>query len=172
MDNYICNLDIDGKNIGLAIWDTPGHEGYGYLLPFTYPETNIVLICFSIESHTSLEKAEDKWTPEILYYCSNPQVPYILVGCKKDLRNDKAVIEEIRGCGGDLVRIEEMKRRGGEFVAIEEGERVAKKIRARRYLECSAKTGEGVEKLLEISTRMSLETSVSSRRSRDSCVVL
>lgn len=61
---------------------------------------------------------------------------------------------------------------GEEFVTVEEGERVAKKIGARMYLECSAKTGEGVKDIFELATRLSLEPSIAKTQDHNGCVVL
>jgi len=41
-----------------------------------------------------LENVEEKWIYEVLHFCS--KLPIILVGCKKDLRNDPNVINELR----------------------------------------------------------------------------
>jgi len=41
-------------------------------------------MCFSIDSPDSLENIPEKWTPEVRHFC--PNVPIILVGNKKDLR--------------------------------------------------------------------------------------
>ena len=42
-----------------------GQEDYDRLRPLSYPQTDVFLVCFSIESHTSLENVKDKWVPEI-----------------------------------------------------------------------------------------------------------
>lgn len=72
-----------------------------------------------------------------------PDVPIILVGLKKDLR-------------GDPVSIEEMRKRSQRFVTEAEGEHAGKEIGARKYLECSSLTGEGVDDVFEAATRASL----------------
>lgn len=62
------------------------------------------------------------------HFC--PNVPIVLVGNKKDLRNDEATKKELM----------KMKQ---EPVRSEEGRNMAEKIGAVGYLECSAKTKEG-----------------------------
>ena len=62
------------------------------------------------------------------HFC--PNVPIVLVGNKKDLRNDEATKKELM----------KMKQ---EPVRSEEGRNMADKIGAVGYLECSAKTKEG-----------------------------
>jgi GTPase SAR1 family protein len=46
--------------VELALWDTAGQEEYDRLRPLSYPETDIILICFAIDSHVSLENVTDK----------------------------------------------------------------------------------------------------------------
>jgi Ras family protein A len=55
-----------------------------------------------------------------------------------------------------------------------QGEEVCKKIGAHKYLECSAKTNEGVREVFEHATRAALMTKKGGRssRSRGGCVVL
>ena len=67
----------------LALWDTAGQEDYDRLRPLSYPDTDVILMCFSIDSPDSLENIPEKWTPEVKHFC--PNVPIILVGNKKVL---------------------------------------------------------------------------------------
>uniref|UniRef100_A0A915AJ89 Uncharacterized protein n=1 Tax=Parascaris univalens TaxID=6257 RepID=A0A915AJ89_PARUN len=47
-----------------ALWDTAGQEDYDRLRPLSYPDTDVILMCFSIDSPDSLENIPEKWTPE------------------------------------------------------------------------------------------------------------
>ena len=49
----------------LALWDTAGQEDYDRLRPLSYPDTDVILMCFSIDSPDSLENIPEKWTPEV-----------------------------------------------------------------------------------------------------------
>lgn len=40
----------------LALWDTAGQEDYDRLRPLSYPDTDVILMCFSIDSPDSLGK--------------------------------------------------------------------------------------------------------------------
>uniref|UniRef100_A0A4X2LTQ7 Ras homolog family member C n=1 Tax=Vombatus ursinus TaxID=29139 RepID=A0A4X2LTQ7_VOMUR len=92
-ENYVADIEVDGKQVELALWDTAGQEDYHRLRPLSYPDTNVVLMCFSIVTPESLESVQDKWTPEVKHFC--PNVPIILIGNKKDLRNDERVRREL-----------------------------------------------------------------------------
>lgn len=184
-ENYVADIEVDGKQVQhactyvnlwtqvswvqvmsdalfqveLALWDTAGQEDYDRLRPLSYPDTDVILMCFSIDSpdslgecncavqgpvgfcspvllslhrldqllpwstreHTqlwksyplssyvvlierdewkraihlcfSIENIPEKWTPEVKHFC--PNVPIILVGNKKDLRNDEHTRREL-----------------------------------------------------------------------------
>lgn len=48
------------KTVEFALWDTAGQEEYDRLRPLSYPETHVLLICFSVDVPASLENVEDK----------------------------------------------------------------------------------------------------------------
>ena len=68
---------------------------------------------------------------------------FMLVGLQKDLRNDPTTNEELH-------------RYSQHPVTPEEGWEVAKKIGAITYMECSAKTGEGLMEVFEMLAKCSL----------------
>jgi hypothetical protein len=48
--------------VELALWDTAGQEDYDRLRPLSYPDTDVILMCFSIDSPDSLGEAlVGKW---------------------------------------------------------------------------------------------------------------
>lgn len=120
-----------------------GQEDYDRLRPLSYPDTDVILMCFSIDSPDSLENIPEKWTPEVRHFC--PTVPIVLVGNKKDLRYD------------DQMR-RELAKAKQEPVKTEDGRAMAEKIGAFAYLECSAKLNEGVREVFETATRAALQT--------------
>lgn len=131
-----------------------GQEDYDRLRPLSYPDTDVILMCFSIDSPDSLENIPEKWNPEVKHFC--PNVPVLLIGNKKDLRNDEQTKREL------------MKLRQ-EPVRSEQGRAMADRIGAYAYLECSAKTKEGVRAVFETATRGALN----SKKSKPSkCSVL
>uniref|UniRef100_A0A803T9S0 Ras homolog family member C n=3 Tax=Unidentata TaxID=1329950 RepID=A0A803T9S0_ANOCA len=154
-ENYIADIEVDGKQVELALWDTAGQEDYDRLRPLSYPDTDVILMCFSIDSPDSLENIPEKWTPEVKHFC--PNVPIILVGNKKDLRNDEHTRRELA----------KMKQ---EPVKPEEGRDMANRINAFGYLECSAKTKDGVREVFEMATRAALQ--VRKNKKRKGCPLL
>ncbi|KAG9121309.1 GTP-binding protein Rho1, partial [Ceratobasidium sp. 392] len=98
-ENYVADVEVDGKRVELALWDAAGQEGrlvldYDHLRPLSYPDSHVVLICFSVESFDTLDNVQEKWITEVTHFCLG--LPAILVGCKKDLRRDPKTIEELR----------------------------------------------------------------------------
>ncbi|KAL2107162.1 hypothetical protein VUR80DRAFT_5596 [Thermomyces stellatus] len=155
-ENYVTDCRVDGKNVQLALWDTAGQEDYERLRPLAYSNAHVILIGFAVDAPDSLDNVEHKWITEATRLC--PGVPIILVGLKKDLREDP-------------VAIEEQRKKSLRFVTPQEGEHVAREISARRYLECSSLTGEGVDDVFEAATRAALLTFDQSEGS-GCCVVL
>lgn len=61
-ENYITNTTLkpSGKKVELALWDTAGQEEYDRLRPLSYPETDLLFVCFAIDCPNSLENVMDK----------------------------------------------------------------------------------------------------------------
>lgn len=133
-ENYVTDCRIDGKAVQLALWDTAGQEEYERLRPLSYHNSHVILIGFALDVPDLLENARTKWVEEVKKYCAG--TPFLLIGLKKDLRRNL-----------------HDKRR---YVQFEQGEQVAKIIGAKAYMESSALTGEGVDDIFELTTRISL----------------
>ena len=103
----------------------------------------MLLIGFSVDNPDSLDNVKVKWADEARERC--PGVPIILVGLKKDLREDP-------------VAVEDMRKKSLNFVSYRAGEAVKDAIGARKYLECSSLTGDGVDDVFEAATRAALTT--------------
>jgi len=141
-ENYVSDIEVDGKSVELALWDTAGQEDYDRLRPLSYPDTDVILMCFSVDSHDSLENIHAKWVPEVQHFC--PNVPFLLIATKKDLRNDPATRQALGREKLDVIR-------------PEQGKAMAEKVGAYAYLESSAKTREGVREVFITATRAALQ---------------
>ena len=49
-EDYVAEYEVDNKQIEMALWDTAGHDDYDRLRPLSYPDTDVILMCFSIDS--------------------------------------------------------------------------------------------------------------------------
>jgi small GTP-binding protein len=133
-ENYYKPVTYKGVNVNFGLWDTAGQEEYDRLRSLSYHDTEIVLVVFSVDQPTSLDNLSAKWVPEVIHHCKG--TPLLVVGTKKDLRNDTATIDSL-------------KEHGKHPVSIEEGNAKAKEIGAVCYMECSALSGEGVQEIFE-----------------------
>ena len=66
-----------------------------------------------------------QWVPEISHHCQ--KTPFLLVGTQIDLRDDAATIEKLA-------------KNKQKPLTLEVGEKLAKELRAVKYVECSALT--------------------------------
>ena len=124
-ENYDADSEVDGKHVTLRLWDTAGSEDYDRLRPLSYPDSHVILICFSIVDPDSLENVLEKvrskllntsvlififrlsqWIIEVRHFCYG--LPIILVGLKKDLRRDPEAIDELRRTRQHPVTVEEV----------------------------------------------------------------
>ncbi|UJR08205.1 hypothetical protein I4U23_012478 [Adineta vaga] len=154
-ETYPTEIQVDGKLINLTLFDTAGQEDYERLRALSYADTNIALICFSVDSPVSVISVIENWMPEVQEFCD--RCPVILVACKIDLRTDSHTIEQLR-------------RDGEKPISTETGKQIAERIKADAYMECSAKTREGVQDLFVHAARLSLKKR-STRGSNSRCVL-
>lgn len=126
----------------MALIHTHASENYDCLRPLLYPDANVALICFSVDSPTSVKNVTEKWLPEIRLHCG--QCALILVACKIDLRKDPQTIDKL-------------EQIGEKIITTEMGKSLAAKINADLYMECSAKTYKGVQDLLIQAARLSIK---------------
>jgi Rho family protein len=82
-----------------------------------------------------------KWYPEVAHFCEG--TPLILVATKTDLRRDDNT-RRMLGAQGQTA------------VSPEQGAEVAREIGA-KYVECSAKTGSGVQEVFALALRESMK---------------
>lgn len=129
-----------GKPMTLSLEDSVGSSDYDKLRAVTYPGTKVVLICFAINSYKSLSNVEEKWYPEVRHHLA--KAPIILVGTKSDLRDPESdgIVSEVK-CKA-----------------------VAKRIGAKKYIECSAQTSDNVNSVFNEVMRVCYEVSKSPRK--------
>ncbi|KIW16898.1 GTP-binding protein rhoC [Exophiala spinifera] len=151
-ENYITQTTHKptGKTVELALWDTAGQEEYDRLRPLSYPETDLLFVCFAIDCPNSLENVMDKWYPEVLHFC--PTTPLVLVGLKSDLRNKRTCIELLR-------------TQGLTPVTPEQGQAVAKRMGA-AYIECSAKENKGIQEVFDLAINTAIQVEEASYESQ------
>lgn len=147
-ENYVHDIYIDNTHVELSLWDTAGQEEFDRLRSLSYDDTHAIMLCFSVDSPDSLENVETKWVGEIAENC--PGVKLVLVALKCDLRKRGADGEEGDGDDDDSQPEKPM-------INYDEGLKVAEKIKALRYLECSAMKNRGVNEAFTEAARVALQ---------------
>lgn len=71
-------VSFEGKTVELALWDTAGQEEYDRLRPLSYPESDVILIVFSIDFPVSLANVQDK-VSKCFKLCPNLLISMFLV---------------------------------------------------------------------------------------------
>ncbi|XP_018332401.1 rho-related protein racC-like [Agrilus planipennis] len=123
-DSYSMNIRVLGKIYTIILQDTAGQEEYDRLRALAYPETDVFIVCFSVDNRASYKNIVSKWNPEIRHY--RPKAKLILVGTKCDLRTD---------CPNPI--------------STNEGQELMNKIKADGYVECSSKFMWNVSRVFE-----------------------
>ena len=59
-ENYVSPMSYNGKKVEMALWDTAGQEDYDRLRPLSYPDTDVILICFSLVDKLSFANVPEK----------------------------------------------------------------------------------------------------------------
>lgn len=108
-----------------------GQEQYDSLRVLAYPGTDVFLVCFSLIDPKSFENVAKVWVPEIKHHCGE-NVNFYVIGTKEDLRSD-------------MTEIRKLKENKQKPVTKEQGEKMAKKLGALGYIECSALTQKGLK---------------------------
>ncbi|OAG23739.1 P-loop containing nucleoside triphosphate hydrolase protein [Alternaria alternata] len=150
MNHFIRSTKIRDRQIELVIWDNTGREGYEMMRRLSYEDAHIVLICFDISDPDSFENIDYMWSVEANEYLRD--LPKILVGCKKDLRNDNAKLDSLRR---------------QHFIPISPyaADRLAIKIQALAYFETSAIKKQGLSELFDYVAEAALRTVPKSKTS-------
>ncbi|KID83139.1 rho3 protein [Metarhizium guizhouense ARSEF 977] len=166
-ENYVHDIFVDNVHIELSLWDTAGQEEFDRLRSLSYDDTDLIMLCYSVDSKDSLENVESKWVGEITDNC--PGVKLVLVALKCDLRegggDDEA--DEAAGPADGNANAERPK---GPLIEYDKGLEVAKRIGASRYLECSAMKNRGVNEAFTEAARVAL--SVKKEREENKCTVM
>ncbi|KAJ7203678.1 P-loop containing nucleoside triphosphate hydrolase protein [Mycena haematopus] len=149
----------------LQVFDNAGAPEHDRLRPLGYPQTDVFLVCFSIDMPTSFESVKTKWFLDAHHYC--PGVPCVVAATQIDLREPAF----------DAVHSEETQRTQRQLITPAQGEKLAREMKAANYVECSAKTREGVQDVFDAAIAAAVEyrqhsQSTSKREREMMCIVL
>jgi Rho family, other len=114
-------------------------------------DTDLIMLCFSVENRKSFENIGSKWIEEIKTKLMDVKI--VLVALKCDLREQENAddAEATPATGPDGRPIEKEPP-----ISYDEGLEVARHIQAVRYLECSAIHNRGVNEAFTEAARVAL----------------
>ncbi len=120
-----------GDDVDMQIWDTAGEERYHSITNLYYRRADAVIILYSVMDTESFQSATQYWLEQVKINCDDPII--FLVGNKTDLM-----------CGGGMRAEESFVQKLSRDYGI-------------TYMECSAKSEDGVSKLVTTVADMLLE---------------
>ena len=99
----------------------------------------------------------EKWYPELKNHA--PDVPFIIVGTKLDMRSDPEVVAKLG-------------QKGQSAITMAQGTSKAGELNAYKYLECSALTQEGLKQVFDEAIRCHIAAKVQPKKKKSTCVIL
>mmetsp|Transcript_28649 Transcript_28649/g.71982 ORF Transcript_28649/g.71982 Transcript_28649/m.71982 type:complete len:543 (-) Transcript_28649:112-1740(-) len=116
IESMVSTVELDGESWRVRFTDNMGHPNFDTLRNSALSSAHVVLLCFPVDSPSSLTQLKSSWAP--MYRATGSEAPMFLVGLKSDLRAED-------GHGGECI---------DAAVCAEE----ANSLGAVGYLECSA----------------------------------
>jgi small GTP-binding protein len=138
-DNHEIDRVVDGESSHAILYDTAGQEEYESLRLLSYPDTDIFLLVFSVDSANSFDNLGKKWLKEVREY--GPNTPCLFIGAKADLRDDDGVLAELQSLGKTMHSKEVYQAKSAELGAA-------------GYVECSAVKQENIGFVIDEAIRL------------------
>lgn len=115
-ENYVGKAHVNGDEYSVGIFDSAGQHDYASLRQFTYEDSDVFVVCYSVVDRDSFESVKEFWVPEMKPNIRRKK-PVILVATQTDLR-------DTAGYDADMP------------VTESEGRTLAKSIGAVSFVEC------------------------------------
>ncbi len=133
VDFHMKKVEIEGKRVGLQIWDFAGEDRFRFLLPSYVRGAAGGIFMYDITRYSSI-KNFGEWMDVVKHgrIGEKSTIPIIMSGGKLDLDDKRAI-------------------------SSNDAYEVAKKYQLYGFVECSAKTGENVELIFETIARVMME---------------
>ena len=128
-------------------------DEYQRLRGMVCAKADVYLLCYDVTIPSTMERVEHHWLPEIKEYSNT--APYVLVGMKTDERT----------------KIDQDSGSRYKAIPTEEGVRMAQRLGAFGYVECSAKKGRGIRRVFENAALAYLDTYMPDNTRKKSCVI-
>ncbi|CAN9502217.1 unnamed protein product [Ophioblennius macclurei] len=124
-DVFTGLVHVNGVPTRVKLIDTAGQEEFGHFRTLCYAHVDVFILCFSLVNPVSFDNISSKWIPQIR--ACNSTSPIILVGTQSDLHHNVSI----------LIHLHQL---GAAPVCHSRAKKLAHRIRAHDYVECSALT--------------------------------
>jgi len=123
---FVKYLEVEGRKVAIQIWDFGGEKQFRFLIPVYAHGSAGGIFMFDLSRYATLGNTED-WLTFFKEGLADEHkdIPIVMVGAKLDLVDKRNVDEE-------------------------EAREICNKFGLAEYIECSAKSGENVEKVFEV----------------------
>jgi len=152
----------EGRKVNLGLWDTAGQEDYDKQRVLSYPDAEVFLLCFAINSENSFANIKEKWVVEIRQH-GPKTAPIVLCGTKSDLRDGK---------GGDKSPKGTEDGKEKKLVPKDAAEKLSKDIGAFSYKECSAVTTDGLKEVFDTCITAAYSRDFPKPEKEDGCCII
>lgn len=178
LTSCMTDATVLGEKIELVVVEAAGRVDYAKFRQCAYRKMDLVILCYSADNPKSLRAIKDNWVPELMTFA--PNVPYILVGTKKDVREEQVLprqskIKAVSNpsiAGTTNVCTEDLR----EFVTTRQGLEAAELIGAKDFIECSAMYRDGTRDVFETAAKIALRQSPRRKKKRtyraETCTIL
>ncbi|KAL7716912.1 Rho family GTPase [Entamoeba marina] len=130
------------------MWDTAGQEDFDRIRNKAYADTDVFLVCYSVDDQNSYENVEVKWVPEVTHFCKEAKI--ILAATKVDRRKDKTC----------------------NCLASSKCQELANRVGAAGHMECSSKTGTNVKELFKLAIDVVKGQAEVKEKKQDGCYIV
>ncbi|KAF7357468.1 Rho GTPase [Mycena sanguinolenta] len=119
---HAVTVIVEDVTYSFSAFDTTGDIEYDRLRPLSYAQSDVFLICFSIDLPSSLAHVKTRWFPEVQHHC--PGVPCVVAATQIDLREPHFDIDP------DLAVPSETQQSPQSLITTAQGEKIAREMKA------------------------------------------
>ena len=182
LTSCMTDADVLGQKIELVVVEVAGRNDFAKIRNCAYHRMDLAILCYSADNPASLAAIRNQWVPELLQVA--PKVPYILVGTKKDIRDEHFCEVELShrsrrnlAKNSPLAGSQLQKETRENFITTSQGLEAAEAIGARDFIECSAMYREGTRNVFETAAKLALRRSPRRKkkhyqRTAETCTIL
>lgn len=88
-------IEIEGSKVKLQLWDTAGQEKYRSLINSYYKHSDGIIMVFDLSDMNSFENLVQNWLLKVVSHTGNIPPKLLILGNKKDLKEQRSDFEEV-----------------------------------------------------------------------------